>query len=383
MKNRFKTVAAGFSLRWLPQAEACGYSCRCFALSTNVFESPILAPAEELAPAPQPQRRRTIPSVLIALAPAVAALVAWSVHRFLPTVQEVPPTWLDNVPDWKQPYPVLLYTVAVGSLLATVVQLLWSSQGWVRHYCPLVAGAVLATCCWNLITAKLDWLPQPYFPGPNEIIAGLIEDRKLLLISTVHSLRLLLCGYLAGVAAGLISGVLIGWFPRVRYWGMPALKFIGPIPATAMVPLVMMMPVKEYLFLSGAALIAFAVWFPMTMLTASGIANVRLSHLDVARTLGAGRLYLVFRVAIPSAMPHIFVGLFMGLGASFLTLIAAETLGVRAGLGWYIQMQKGYADYAKVYGSLIIMSIFFSALMTLLFKFRDRTLKWQKGVIKW
>ena len=42
-----------------------------------------------------------------------------------------------------------------------------------------------------------------------------------------------------GVAAGLVSGVLIGWFRGVRYWGMPVLKVVGPIPATAYVPLAM------------------------------------------------------------------------------------------------------------------------------------------------
>ena len=65
------------------------------------------------------------------------------------------------------------------------------------------------------------------------------------------------------------------------------------------------------------------------MLTASGISNTRASYLDVARTLGAGRAYLIFRVAIPAAMPSIFIGLFMGLGASFLTLVVAETVGVK------------------------------------------------------
>ena len=156
-------------------------------------------------------------------------------------------------------------------------------------------------------------VPLPYFPGPDEGL-GMIGDRWWLLVCTLHSLRLLFCGYLGGVVVGLVTGVSIGWFPRIRYWGMPILKFLGPVPATALVPLVMMLPVREYLFLSGAALIAFAVWFPVTMLTASGISNVRLSYLDVARTFGAGRLYLIFRVAVPSALPNIFVGLFMGLG---------------------------------------------------------------------
>lgn len=89
--------------------------------------------------------------------------------------------------------------------------------------------------------------------------------------------------------------------------------------------------------LSGGALIAMAVRFPMTMLTASGIANVSRSYLDVARTLRASRGYPIFRVAIPAAPPGIFLGLFMGLCASFLTLIVAKAVGVKAGLGYYLK----------------------------------------------
>jgi len=234
---------------------------------------------------------------------------------------------------------------------------------------------------WDLITLKLAWLPLPYFPGPDQVFQGLWEDREMLLDSAYHSLRLLLSGYAVGVAAGLVSGVLIGWSRTVRYWGMPLLKLIGPIPATAFIPLSMALFADA--FVSGTMLIAMAVWFPVTMLTSSGIANVPVSYLDVARTLGAGRIYLITRVAIPSALPSIFIGLFMGLGASFLTLIVAETVGVKSGLGWYLKWQQGYVEYAKVYAALVIMSLFFSGLMTLLFKVRDRVLGWQKGTIRW
>ena len=118
-------------------------------------------------------------------------------------------------------------------------------------------------------------------------------------------------------------------------------------------------------------------------LQVEGVSNVRASYLDVARTLGASRWYLVFRVAIPAAMPSIFIGLFMGLGSSFLTLVVAESLGVKAGLGWYIDWARNYAEYSKVYAALVIMAVFFSTIMTLLFKVRDWVLVWQKGVIKW
>jgi NitT/TauT family transport system permease protein len=162
---------------------------------------------------------------------------------------------------------------------------------------------------------------------------------------------------------------------------MPLLKIIGPIPATAWVPLAMVLsPSGE---VSAMGLVALAVWFPVSMLTISGIANTRASYLDVARTLGAKQSFLIFRVAIPAAMPNIFIGLFMGLGTSFITLIVAETVGVKSGLGWYLQWAQGWAEYNKVFAALAIMAVFFSTIMTLLFKLRDRVLVWQKGTIKW
>jgi NitT/TauT family transport system permease protein len=318
------------------------------------------------------------------VAPVVAAVAALLAHHLLANRQLMPMSWLDRLPPWRHPYPVLLVTVLAGWLATAAGAGLWRPlRRWAHSYGPLLAFAVCLLCLWDLVTAKLAWLPQPYFPGPDEVLGALLDDRAVLLRSTGHSLLRLLGGYAGGVAAGLVSGVLIGWFPAVRYWGMPVLKLLGPIPATALIPVAMMLPVKDHLFLSQAALIAFAVWFPVTMLTSSGVSNVRISHLEVARTLGAGRLFLIFRVALPSALPNIFFGLFMGLGAAFLTLVVAEGIGADAGLGWYLQWQKGYADFARVYAALLIMAVFFSTLMTVLFRVRDRILKWQRGVIKW
>ena len=247
--------------------------------------------------------------------------------------------------------------------------------------CPILAAAILLLCAWELITGVLHWLPLPYFPAPPAVLQSMLDDHALLLDSTWHSLVLLLSGYALGVLVALVTGVCIGWSSHMRYWGMPVLKVIGPIPATAWIPLAMVLSPSTVC--SSIVLIALAVWFPVTMLTISGIANTRASYLDVARTLGASRWYLIFRVAIPAAMPNIFVGLFMGLGTSFLTLVVAETVGVKSGLGWYVSWAQGWAEYGKVFAALIIMAAFFSTIMTILFKVRDRVLSWQKGIIKW
>jgi NitT/TauT family transport system permease protein len=350
-----------------------------FGLSNNARPTPAPSRWSQDMPtlSPGPQKRDERPAEKVPggtlLAVPGAGVVALGLHLFASA----------NEP----PAEALLYTYFLsGLLIATVVaaaiQPLWSGlRQWMRNTCPLIAAAVLFLVGWELVTSVLHLLPLPYFPGPSGVLLSLVNDGAVLFDSTWHSLLLLLGGYSLGVVVGLISGICIGWFPHARYWGMPILKIVGPIPATAWIPLAMVLSPSA--MFSAIGLIALAVWFPVTMLTASGISNTRASYLDVARTLGAGRIYLIFNVAIPAALPSIFIGLFMGLGASFLTLVVAETVGVKSGLGWYVSWAQGWAEYGKVYAALLIMAAFFSTIMTALFKVRDRVLAWQKGVIKW
>jgi NitT/TauT family transport system permease protein len=314
-----------------------------------------------------PLRARTVAAV------PVAAAIALAVHGWASKDEPAVET---------QSYFVFLGIVIGLSVVAALVQPLWSTlRRWMQHIGPIVAAVVCALSIWEIITSGFRWLPMPYFPGPAGVLQSLINDRALLFDSTWHSLLLLISGYTLGVAVALVTGICIGWFSYARYWGMPVLKVVGPIPATAWIPLAMV--ISPSAMFSAVGLIALAVWFPVTMLTASGISNTRASYLDVARTLGARPSYLVFHVAIPAAMPNIFIGLFMGLGASFLTLVVAESVGVKSGLGWYVAWAQGWAEYGKVYAALVIMAAFFSTIMTLLFKARDRVLVWQKGIIKW
>jgi len=352
-------------------------------MTNGLKPQPPMAEAKETVPNPlthlrfpisSKEKARRAPSKLFALlAVPLASLIALIIHQFVSKAQPIAETRL---------YFAFLGFVLVSFSAAAAVQLAWLPlRQWMAEMCPIISAVVLMLCLWELITSGFRWLPLPYFPSPAGVLQSLVNDRALLFDSTWHSLVLLLSGYTLGATFALITGVCIGWSARAHYWGMPVLKVVGPIPATAWIPLAMV--ISPSAMFSAVALIALAVWFPVTMLTASGISNTRASYLDVARTLGAGQTYLIFHVAIPAAMPSIFIGLFMGLGTSFLTLVVAETVGVKSGLGWYVSWAQGWAEYGKVYAALLIMAAFFSTVMTLLFKIRDRTLGWQKGIIKW
>ena len=246
---------------------------------------------------------------------------------------------------------------------------------------PWLLALALFLAAWEAVTAKLGLLPLPFFPPPQAIVEVVIDDWERLAAGIFASARLLATGYFLGAAAGFVTGVSIGWSRLAGYWIHPVLRFIGPLPATAGLPLAFF--VFPSSFSASIFLIALATGFPVTVLTWSGVAGVNSAYYDIARTLGASQRFLVLKVAIPAAMPHVFVGLFMGLGNSFAVLVVAEMLGVRAGLGWYLQWAQGWAAYANMYAALLVMAFLCSGLITLLFRVRDRLLSWQKGLVRW
>lgn len=240
-------------------------------------------------------------------------------------------------------------------------------------------GALLAL--WELATAKLALLPVPFFAPPQALIAVYVNDWPRLLDSLWHSALLLGTGVITGAACGFVAGVAMGWSSAIGYWLHPVLRILGPVPSTALLPLCFFLFPSSWS--ASVFLVALATWFPVTVLTWSGVTSVDKAYYDVARTLGARPWFLIRRVAIPAAMPHVFVGVFMGLGASFSTLVVAEMMGVKSGIGWYLQWAQGWAAYANMYAALLLMAVCCSGLISALFKVRDRLLAWQKGTVKW
>jgi NitT/TauT family transport system permease protein len=258
--------------------------------------------------------------------------------------------------------------------LARVLDRLRAASAWLVFLALWVTG-------WQIVTAKLNLLPRPFFAPPQGILEVYADDWPRLLDSAAHSFVLLASGYLSGSLAGFALGVALGWSRRAAYWGHPVLRLIGPLPATAW------LPIAFFAFPSSRSasifLVALAAGVPVAVLTWSGVRGVDGAYYDIARTLGARPRFLVLRVAIPAALPHVFVGLFMGLCASFSVLVVAEMLGVKSGLGWYLSWAQGWAAYVNMYAALLLMAVFCSGLILLLFQGRDRLLGWQKGLLRW
>ncbi|SES91235.1 ABC transporter permease [[Clostridium] polysaccharolyticum] len=246
---------------------------------------------------------------------------------------------------------------------------------------PLIAGGVLILNGINIVCSKLALLPILFFPSLDRVFGVFVNDRVLILECILSSGKLLIIGYAIGALLGFATGLLLGFHKKAAYWINPVTKIIGPIPATSWSPLVLSLFSTSYQ--AAVFMIALSVWFPITVMTSSGIQNVQQTYFEVADTLGSGRLYKVFRVGVPAAMPSIFLGFFYATTGSFVTLVTAEMFGCKSGIGWYLNWQKSMMLYANVYAGLIILAVLCNLIIKILFWLKDSILIWQKGVIKW
>ncbi|MGN0728320.1 ABC transporter permease [Treponema sp.] len=246
---------------------------------------------------------------------------------------------------------------------------------------PFYAGLILFLALLNTVVTKTKLLPVLFFPSLDRITGLLWEQKFFLAKNFMFSLGLLSEGFVFGLAAGFATGLALGYNRKVGYWLNPVTKFLGPVPTTAWIPLAL--SVFPTTHAANVFLIAFAVWFPVTLMTASGLQSVNKIFFEVSETLGANTFSKIFRIAVPASLPQIFMGLFYGIVSSFATLMAVEMNGNSSGIGWYINWQKSVMQYDGVYAGLIIIAFMCSLILTLLFKVRDRILVWQKGVIRW
>lgn len=309
------------------------------------------------------------------IVPLVAVAVVLCIHRIIPNYENYKPKVFPHFGNFLTGLLMIFLTAAIASLFFSKLRSKYAYKSWFYGAAVLLLGA------YDFISLKVHVLPSLYFPSPERVLQVYVEDWAFILKCLLYSLRLLGAGFTLGALTGIGTGVLIGWSSRWNYWISPLIRIVGPIPSTAWIPIALVVFTKATE--ASVFLIALGVWFPTTILTSSGIANVRKSYFEVSSTLGAGTICNIFKIAVPAAAPNIFTGLFNGTSSSFLTLMSAEMLGCKFGIGWYINWQRETLAYSNVYAALIVIAITFSFLISLQIRIRNRVLTWQKGTIRW
>ncbi len=175
-------------------------------------------------------------------------------------------------------------------------------------------------------TEARELITQPFFVnGPQDIGLGW---------RVLTSLQRVAIGF--GIAA--VVGVLMGAFVGQSVWAMRGLDPIFQILRT--VPPLAWLPLSLAAFRDSAPSAIFVIFitsvWPIIINTAVGIRNIPQDYRNVSAVLRLSQLEFFWRIMIPSAAPYIFTGLRIGIGLSWLAIVAAEMLTGGVGIGFFI-----------------------------------------------
>ncbi|MEG0178254.1 MAG: ABC transporter permease [Oscillospiraceae bacterium] len=238
---------------------------------------------------------------------------------------------------------------------------------------------------WELVTDVFHLVSPMMLPSPAKVLdtfiykitGGVNPDGASLFAHIWASLQIALGGYVVGVLIGVPLGIGMAWSRRFEMFTKPLFDIIRPIPALAWIPLMILWLGIGYW--SKIGIIFFAAFISAVINSYAGIKRTSQVHLWVGRTFGATNRQLLFKVAIPTALPMIFTGLRLALGSSWVALVAAELLAATKGLGYMIQMARMLGRPDVILVGMVTIGAIGLVLSTVLEKIQKKFVKGGKN----
>lgn len=217
-----------------------------------------------------------------------------------------------------------------------------------------VGGLAAFILLWKLVTdAKL--VSPVFFPGPERTYVALVKGLSggPLLSQTFETVKRMLLGWLLASFVGILFGALVGVSKRARAFIAPTLELLRPLPASAMIPVAI-----AFLGFSNnmvLVVIAFGALWPMLLATIHGFAAMEPRLYEVSEVLGLNRAQVIWKLALPSAMPMILASLRLGLTISLILAVVGEMLASREGLGQSILAASRSFRSADLFAGIVIL----------------------------
>ena len=235
---------------------------------------------------------------------------------------------------------------------------------------------IIVLAAWFIAAAYFPLGDNPLIPAPQVTAKALWDSLPELWTGTLSSLSILIPGFLAATLAGVVSGIGIGSSQRLRRIFFPFARVAAPVPPTVYIPYaIAVLPTFK---LSAIFVVFIGAFWPIFQNAAAGAHALEERYRDNAKILGLSSLEYHWRVVLPAALPHIFSGMAVGLGFSFILLTVAELFGANAGLGRFVQYYADFADYPKMVAGIIYTGGVTYLAMTGLEALKRRALFWQR-----
>lgn len=239
-----------------------------------------------------------------------------------------------------------------------------------------IAGVLGFIALWKA-AGEYEWVRKGTMPDPFLVPAAVMDElRSGRLMPAVGSS---LIHYVWGLGVGTVIGVLIGALAATLRWfdefhGYLA-RILRPIPPLAWV--VFAIAWFQVSHAGAAFVIAIGVFWVNYFATYSAVRNVDPRYYELAVAFDQGAyLTRLFKVTMPASAPGTLSGIRTGVGQAWMTLIAAELLGV-PGMGQEMNSAAGVGAYEAVVVYMLAISAVYALSDMVFSRIENRVLRWR------
>lgn len=229
----------------------------------------------------------------------------------------------------------------IGLLMAR--RILTADDAKLKIIYPILSF-VIFIFLWEFVV-RTGIVASRYLPAPTELVETFQDklsnpnpEGATLGQNIISSLMTSFSGFLLAIVIGIPLGLIMGFSDSVDRFVKPIFEIIRPIPPIAWIPLTIVL--LGIGFQAKVFIIFYAAFVPCVMNSYTGIKLTNKTLINVAKTCGASRMQIFFKVCLPSSLSMVFAGVRLALSASWTTLVAAEMLASSSGLGYMIQMGR-------------------------------------------
>lgn len=229
-------------------------------------------------------------------------------------------------------------------------------QGLIEHATIAVGRALLIGAILGLWAyASTHWVDHQAVSDPVSVLNALyhlVETGRLWpdLWQTVYEV---LAGYVFGALAAVLVASLFAIFPSMEEASRPLLIAVYSIPKVALAPLIVMwfgLGIAPKIILAGGF-----VFFVVFMNVIAGIESVNRNHINIVRVMGAGRFTILRKIALPTAIPFLFLGLRLAIPEAMIGAVIGEFISASRGLGFLVYSASNELNTAVSMAALVVL----------------------------
>jgi NitT/TauT family transport system permease protein len=261
-------------------------------------------------------------------------------------------------------------------------------RSYAKRYEPQIEGlrkwsqgiplVLLFFAIWELLPrlGLIDPLFLPTFSRTAQTMFELAVTGKLLL-HTLVSLQRALAGFGLALLVSVPVGFLMGHYSNVERYSDMLMQGLRNTSTFALLPIfLLLLGLGEA---SKIAIIFYGASWQILMNTISGVKSVDPIYIKAARSMGVSDYDLFKKVILPASIPSIVIGARLGAKIALMVVIAAEMIGAKSGLGFFIQNAQFNFLVPEMYAGILALSIVGLIVNYLLVWIEKKTTYWKKS----